>query len=142
MRKCLAMSLCNITWPFYSSKGVPYWAKKCHSNLQQKPCFIYISLVATCCIPFFIGPRYTWCPIYGSKSLSVREWCLVDLTDVTLVDEDTNSILADDTNTIPGNLETQVRQSYLVISTKFQIIDQISESQPNFRQYFLLTHQM
>ena len=40
---------------------------------------------------------------------------LVDLTDVTLVDEDTKSILADDTNrAIPGNWEMQVRQSYLV----------------------------
>ena len=34
---------------------------------------------------------------------------------MSLVDEDTNSILADDTNrAIPGNLEMQVRQSYLV----------------------------
>ena len=46
---------------------------------------------------------------------SLTNWCLVDLTDVTLVDEDTNSILADDTNrTIPGNLAIQMRQSYLV----------------------------
>ena len=51
----------------------------------------------------FIGPRYTWGPIYGSKSVSQT---LVDLTDVSLVDEDTNSILADDTNrAIPCNLE-------------------------------------
>ena len=34
---------------------------------------------------------------------------LVDLTDVSLVDEVTNSILVDDTNrAIPGNLEMQV----------------------------------
>ena len=47
--------------------------------------------------------------------VSVSESCLVDLTDVTLVDEDPNSILADDNNrAIPGNLEMQVRQSYLV----------------------------
>ena len=40
---------------------------------------------------------------------------LVDLTDVTLVDEDTDSILADDANrAIQGNLEMQVRKSYLV----------------------------
>ena len=45
---------------------------------------------------------------------------MVDLTDVTLVDEDTNSILADDTNrAIPGNLEMQVRQSYLVRKSYF-----------------------
>ena len=35
--------------------------------------------------------------------------CFVDLTDVSLVDDDTNSILADDTNkAIPGNLEMSV----------------------------------
>ena len=37
---------------------------------------------------------------------------LVDLTDVSLVDEDTNSILADNANrAIPGNLEMQVRKN-------------------------------
>ena len=46
---------------------------------------------------------------------SVSHSCLVDLTDVYLVDEDADSILADDTNrVIPGNLEMQVRQSYFV----------------------------
>ena len=60
----------------------------------------------------FIGPRYTWGPIYGSKSLSVTNSCLVDLTDVSLVNEYNNSILADDTNrVIPENLEVQVRKS-------------------------------
>ena len=34
----------------------------------------------------FIGPRYTWGPICGSKCLSVSDLCLVDLTDVSLVD--------------------------------------------------------
>ena len=78
---------------------------------------------------------------------------MVDLTDVSLVDEDTNSILADDTNrAIPGNLEMHerksclVRKSYLVrkiypvlwekvvsFSTKFQNFHQVSESWPNFR---------
>ena len=54
----------------------------------------------------FNGPRYTWGPIYGSRCLSVCKWCFVDLTDVSLVDEDINSILADDTDwAIPGNLE-------------------------------------
>ena len=39
----------------------------------------------------------------------------VDLTDVSLVYEDTNPILADDTNrAIPGNLEMQVRKRFLV----------------------------
>ena len=37
------------------------------------------------------------------------------ITDVSLVDEDTNRSLADDTNKAsPGNLEMQVRKSYLV----------------------------
>ena len=54
-----------------------------------------------------MGPRYTWGPIYGSKCLSVRQsLTLVDLTDVFLVDEDTNPILADDANrAIPGKRE-------------------------------------
>ena len=46
--------------------------------------------------------------IPGVRSMgpSVTNSCFVDLTDITLVDEDTNSILADDTNrAIPGNLE-------------------------------------
>ena len=38
-----------------------------------------------------------------------------DLTDGSLVNEDTNSILANDTDrTIPGNLEMQVRKSFFV----------------------------
>ena len=37
-----------------------------------------------------------WGPIYGSRCLTVSD-SLVDLTDVTLVDEDINLILADDT---------------------------------------------
>ena len=54
----------------------------------------------------FIGPRYTWGTIYGSRCLSVSNSCFVDLTDVSLVDEDAVSILADDTNrVIQGNLE-------------------------------------
>ena len=54
-----------------------------------------------------------------SLSHYVRD-LFADLTDVTLVDEDTNSILADDTNrAIPGNLEMQVRQSYLVRKSYF-----------------------
>ena len=51
---------------------------------------------------------------------SLTYCCFVDLTDVSLVDEDINSILADDTNrAIPGYLETQVRQSYLVRKSYF-----------------------
>ena len=45
---------------------------------------------------------------------------LVDLTDVSLVDGDANSILADDTNrAIPCNFGMQVRQIYLVRKSYF-----------------------
>ena len=67
--------------------------------------------------------------IPGVRSMgpSLSNWCFVDLTDVTLVDEDTNSILADDTNrAIPGNLE--MHSTNFRISTKFQNLNQISES--------------
>ena len=80
--------------------------------------------------------------VYLGSDLWVRVTVRPSLSDVWLtllmclwhlVAEATNSILADDTNrAIPGNLETQVRQSYLVISTEFQNLNQISESQPNF----------
>ena len=54
-------------------------------------------------VMFFIGPRCPWGPIYGSGSLSVRD-LVADLTDVTLVDEDTKSILTDNANrAIQGN---------------------------------------
>ena len=46
----------------------------------------------------FIGPRCPWGPIYGSACPSVRPRPCVDLTDVTLADEDTNSILTDNAN--------------------------------------------
>ena len=61
--------------------------------------------------------------IPGVRSMgpSLSKSCLVDLTDVTLVDEDTNSkSQADDTNrAIPSNLEMQVRESYLVRKSFF-----------------------
>ena len=41
----------------------------------------------------FIGPRCTWGPIYGSRSLSLSKRRFADLTDVTLADKDINSIL-------------------------------------------------
>ena len=54
----------------------------------------------------FIGPRCPWGPIYGSGCLSVSlsPRPFADLTDVTLVDEDTKSILTDNANrAIQGN---------------------------------------
>ena len=49
-------------------------------------------------------------PIFGSSCLSLRIPC-ADLTDVTLADEDTNSIRTDNANrTIQGNEAMQVTQ--------------------------------
>ena len=60
---------------------------------------------------FFIGPRCPWGPIYGSGSLYVRD-VFADLTDVTLVDEDTKSILTDNANrAIQGNQSMHVTYS-------------------------------
>ena len=55
-------------------------------------------------LTIFIGPRCPWGPIYGSGSLSLSPRGFADLTDVTLVDEDTKSILTDNANrAIQGN---------------------------------------
>ena len=64
----------------------------------------------------FIGPRCPWGPIYGSGCLSLThsltELPCADLTDVTLADEDTNSILTDNANrAIQGNVAMQVAPS-------------------------------
>ena len=63
----------------------------------------------------FIGPRCPWGPIDGSWPMSVRHSVQVffaDLTDVTLADEDSNSISTDDVNrAILGNVEMQVAPS-------------------------------
>ena len=50
-------------------------------------------------------------PIFGSGCPSVSEGCCVDLTDVTLADEDTNSKLTDNAKrAIQGNEAMQVMQ--------------------------------
>ena len=57
----------------------------------------------------FCLPRYTWGPVYGSECLSLTEPPFADLTDVTLAEEDNNSIPTDDLNrTITGNVAMQV----------------------------------
>ena len=59
-------------------------------------------------IGLVIGPRSTWGPIVGSGCQSLSDVC-VDLTDVTLADEDTNSILTDNANrAIQGNVAMHV----------------------------------
>ena len=62
---------------------------------------------------FFIGPRCPGGPIYGSGPMSVspsvRPTPFADLTDVTLADENNNSIQTDDVNrAIIGNVAMQV----------------------------------
>ena len=62
----------------------------------------------------FIGPRCPWSDLWVRLSLSiVSETPSANLTDVTLADEDTNSILTDDKNnrTIQGNVAMQIIQS-------------------------------
>ena len=59
----------------------------------------------------FIGPRYTWGPIYGSRCLSLTPRLFAELTDVTLADEDTNSIPTDNANrAIQGNALCSLRE--------------------------------
>ena len=54
---------------------------------------------------FLSDPRFTYG--YGCQSVSLK--CFVDLTDVTLADEDTNYILTDNANwAIQGNVAMQV----------------------------------
>ena len=61
-------------------------------------------------VPFLSDPGVPG-PIYGSSCLKLRDVC-ADLTDVTLADEDTNSILADNANrAIQGNVAMQIIQS-------------------------------
>ena len=63
-------------------------------------------------LTIFIGPRCPWGPIYGSGCLSLIPRGFADLTDVTLVDEDTKSILTDNANrAIQGNQAMQVTKS-------------------------------
>ena len=59
---------------------------------------------------------FLWGPIYGSGSLSLTDTPFADLTDVTLADEDTNSILTDNANrTIQGNQAMHVTKSRVQI---------------------------
>ena len=61
----------------------------------------------------FIGPRYPWSDLWVQASLTNKLRDLfADLTDVTLADEDTNSILTDNANrAIQGNVAMQIIQS-------------------------------
>ena len=69
----------------------------------------------------FIGPRCPWGPIYGpvlSHSLSPRRFA--NLTDVTLADGDTKSILTDNAKrAIQGNVAMHVTHPVNLV-VKFQ----------------------
>ena len=57
----------------------------------------------------FIGPRCPWGPIYGSGSLSLTPRGFANLTDVTLADGDTKSLLTDNAKrAIKGNVAMHV----------------------------------
>ena len=68
--------------------------------------FMRVLLLRTfeCCVKYLSDPGFPG-PIYGSGlSHSLTKRRFADLTDVTLVDEDTKSILTDNANTaIQGN---------------------------------------
>ena len=70
----------------------------CIQNIQI---FIYARMQV------IIGPRYTWGPIYGSESLKLTHRRFWNFTELTLANEDTNSILTDNANrAIQGNVAT------------------------------------
>ena len=70
----------------------------CACNTSRKRHFIKLQLLSfSLLVKIFIGPRCLWGPIYGFASLT--DWLRdvwFNLTDVTLADEDTNSMLAAD----------------------------------------------
>ena len=85
-------------------------------NLEVQGVKMLLSNPCIWCLMFgiwflvFIGPRCPWGPIFGSGCHSVRDLS-ENLTDVTLADEDTNSILTDNANrAIQGNVAMQVMQ--------------------------------
>ena len=72
------------------------------------PCGLFFSITLICNL--FIGPRCPWGPIYGSEPMSLTDsQTFTDFIDVTLADEDINSIPADDVDrAIQGNVAMQV----------------------------------
>ena len=96
-------------WKDKSILGVGYSFSK--TTLLDKD---FREIVKILCKYIFIGPRCPWGPIYGSGCLSLTDslsYLCADLTDVTLADEDTNSILTDNANrAIQGNVTMHVMQ--------------------------------
>ena len=77
----------------------------------QNPCNNHIISVSPKTLgTIFIGPRCPWSDLW--VLVSETEPPCVDLTDVTLADEDTKSILTDNANrAIQGNVAMQVAPS-------------------------------
>ena len=77
----------------------------------QNPCNDHIISVSPKTLgTIFIGPRCPWSDLWVLVSLTHTPFA--DLTDVTLADEDTNSILIDNANrAIQGNVAMQVAPS-------------------------------
>ena len=67
--------------------------KFCHASLTNWKLYIFVESFYN-----IIGLRCTWGQIFGSTSLSLTELPFGNLTDVTLADKDTKSILTDNAN--------------------------------------------
>ena len=99
-----------VSWGEFGKLG---WVVQLRGNLEWLGSFggssghVYSSLLSHVDrTQVYLGSDL-WVQVSLTHSLS--HWCLVDLTYVSLVDEDANLILADDTNrAIPGNLKMQV----------------------------------
>ena len=108
------------TWPLQTYKSEQTYAlyKLSCTNIKEYNIFFSLNSALkshvfqrrTRGIKFFIGPRSPG-PIYV-PGLSLSEWeTFVNLTDVTLADEDTDLILPDNTKrAIQGNLAMQLTQ--------------------------------
>ena len=85
------------------SLAATFYAYVCVNFLNNLfGCFFLMHI----CLIIFIGPRYPWSDL--CVRMSVRTTPCVDLTDVTLADEDTNPILTDSANrAIQGNVAMQ-----------------------------------
>ena len=102
-------------WGCHYSNLMHSFCQFCSANMQRvRHCKIGPSRfqMSHQALHVFIGPRCPWGPIYESGCLSLTGRAFADLTDVTLADEDTNSILTDNANrAFQGNVAMQVAPS-------------------------------
>ena len=89
----------SIWWPKCANNGwgIIWWQNVLLANGRWRHLVAKIATNSSGPMNFFIGPRWPG-PIFVSGCLSVTERAFVDLTDVTLADEDTKSILTDNAN--------------------------------------------